>query len=377
MKISQEDKLNETELLISWKAVEHNLNYFRSLLKPSTKLMLMVKANAYGNGAEEIVKRIEKENLCDYLSVAYLDEGIALRKAGIELPIMVLNPSITHWEQMVFHCLEPEIHNLTALQSFNTFLSSNDSLKNSDYPIHLKLNTGMNRLGFDSSDLDDVIKLLQEHPSFRVKTVMSHLSSAGMPEEDIFTHSQLEKFDEMTKRLQRVLPNSVSRHILNSYGIARFPEYQLDMVRLGIGLYGGAPIPELNRNLQSICQLKTKVTSFRRLKKGASIGYSRAGKASEDTNIATLSIGYVDGLPRSLGNGNWKVEINNKLYPIIGNVCMDLTMIELGNDSAEVGDEVFIFGRQQTIFDFAKARNTIAYEVMTSIGERVRRRVVN
>lgn len=375
--VEKKTYLSETVLEISWKAILHNLTYFKKKLNPATKIMLMLKASAYGNGAIQLAKRLEKEKVCDYFAVAYVSEGIALRKNNISLPIMVLNPAVDSWKMMIKHCLEPEIHNLTLFQSFSKFILATDTLKKEGFPIHLKFNTGMNRLGIDSNELSQLIKLLENNSSLQVKSIMTHLSSASLPAEDEFTKAQFAQFETIKKSLAPYLPAKTLAHVLNTHGIERFAEHQYNMVRLGIGMYGSSSIKNLKEKLIPICKLKASISAIRRVKKGDSISYSRSGRAPSDGFIATLALGYADGLNRNLGNGNWKVEINDKLYPTIGNICMDLSMVFLGNDHVDLGTEAIIFGGHKTIHEFAKAQKTITYEALTNIGGRVKKVLIN
>jgi alanine racemase len=364
-----------TVLEVNTAAITHNFRFFRKLLKPKTKIMAMIKASAYGNGAVEIGRLIQKEGLAEYISVAYISEGVELREAGIELPIMVLNPNPENFESLVKNCLEPEIHHIDHLIAFNSFLVK-EKLDSSAYPIHLKINTGMNRLGIDPNHSTELLKILIKSKACRVKSLMTHLSASGTAEEDEYSLSQLKTFETFYQKVKKQLPHDSMLHALNSNGIYRFPNYHYDMVRLGIGMYGASDLPELTKKLKPICRFQTKVSQVLDLKKGESIGYSRAGKMSKDGKIATLSVGYADGFSRSLGNGNWKVEINGKLYPTIGDICMDLCMIELGNDDVKAGDEVTLFGGKKSIHDYTEALGTISYEAMCRIGERVERRIV-
>lgn len=370
------EKFTGTTLTISWSAIKNNILYFKKKLKPTTKIMVMVKASAYGNGAVHLSKRIEKENLADYLSVAYLQEGIELRKAGIKSPIMVLNPNIHQWAKLIEHCLEPEIHSLVAFQAFNNFLFQ-QGLKNSNYPIHLKLNSGMNRLGINGNEIPTLINYLKGNCQLKVSSIMSHLSASGIPSEDSFTKGQIKLFNQLREQLSPYLDEDCLSHILNSNGIERHLYAQMDMVRLGIGMYGGSDVPSLKKAAHPIAQLSTEICAIRKVKKGASISYSRSGRAANDCYIATLSIGYADGFNRNLSNGKWNVEIDGKLYPIIGDICMDLSIVDLGDQKKEIGTKVIIFGGLKSIHDFAEAQQTISYEAMTNMGERVKRIILD
>lgn len=373
--IAHSKLISDTVLEINWKSICHNLQYFKEKLAPTTKMMLMLKADAYGVGVIRLAQLIEENELADYLSVAYPIEGIELRKAGISLPIMVLNPNMDSWESIVDFCLEPEIHHLVALKSFANFLREKE-LDNSAYPIHLKFNTGMNRLGIEKREVPELISILKNKNRFEVKSVMSHLSASGTPSEDPYTKMQVETFDSICKKIQPHIKEDVIKHILNTSGIERHSKYQMDMVRLGIGIYGASFYPSLRKKLKEVNCLKTKICATRKVNAGDSIGYSRAGKATKETWIATISIGYADGMSRMLGNGNWEVEIDGKLFPTIGNICMDLCMIDLGDQSFPIEKEVIIFGGRKSVIDFAEAQYTITYEVLTKLGSRVERRVI-
>lgn len=361
---------------VNWEAIRSNLQYFHARLSKKTRLIVMLKANAYGMGAVAIAKKIEEERLANYIGIAQLQEGIALREAGISLPIIVFNPLQDQWKLLLQYELEPVLYNLETLTSFTGFLKE---INNTDtvYPIHLEFNTGMNRLGMEAKTVEKVRNLLKESSLFKVRSVMTHLSATGMEEEDTFTAKQIKQFNEILKQLNSFLPEDVLIHSLNSNGIARLEAYHFDMVRLGIGLYGASALSKLQKNLSPICQLISHVADIRWVKKGASIGYSRSGRASKDTQIATLPIGYADGLPRKLGNGNWMVEIEGKLYPTIGNICMDLCMIDVGDAPVQINNEVVIFGKKKSIFDYATAMDTITYESLACIGNRVHRCLVD
>ncbi|MEA3452691.1 MAG: bifunctional UDP-N-acetylmuramoyl-tripeptide:D-alanyl-D-alanine ligase/alanine racemase [Bacteroidota bacterium] len=360
-------KNHRTVLEINMSAFDYNLQYFRNLLKPKTLLMVMVKAFSYGTGSFEIANYLQRKNV-DYLAVAIADEGIALRKAGITLPILILNPDVANFELFVEYSLEPEIYSLRMLNEFYNVIKN--KVYNS-YPIHLKINTGMNRLGFTNNEIDKLIEKLNNSSKFFVKSVFSHLSAADDESFDDFTISQVEKFNAISQKLENNLKYKFLRHILNSAGIERFNHFQFDMVRLGIGLYGISKID--NSLLKNISTLKTRIIQIFEVEKGQTVGYSRAWKAKKDSLIATLPIGYADGLDRRLSNEVGKVFINKKSVPIVGNICMDLTMIDVSGLSVEEGDEVEIFGKQQTISQIADNIGTINYEVLTSISQRVKR----
>lgn len=370
--IFEEDKYHLTEFKVSLAKLQYNLDRFAEMVKVDCKFMLMIKADAYGYQSVALAKAFEKDERVSYFSISYTDEGIQLRNAGISKSIMILNPSPRSFEAIIEHCLEPEIHNLHLLKKFISFLKERKS-EGHPYPVHLKFNTGMNRLGFNFSDIPELIKILSSQNVLRVQSMMTHLSSAQMESEDEFTLGQLKEFEKIVAETKEIQDASCFFHALNSAGICRFPEYQYQMVRLGIGLYGTSSIPQLKNSLKPAGIFLTKVSQVREVKKGDSISYSRSGRAEKDGKIATLALGYADGFSRHLGNGNWELEINGKLYPTIGNICMGLSMVDIGNDEVKIDDEVIIFGGKKSIYDYAEALDTITYEVSVSIGPRVKR----
>ena len=360
---------DRTVLEINKANILHNLNYFRSLLNPGTKLMVMVKAFGYGHGNPEISKILEKEGV-EYLGVAFSHEGVALRKAGITTPVLVMNPHHEYCEEIVINDLEPEIYNLKILIALARYTKSHSkSLR-----IHLKIETGMNRLGFDRKDLKEMLDILKVNQHLKVAGVLSHLSSSELEEEKEFTIQQIQKFQEIYDIISAELAINPDRHILNTAGIIHFPEYQFEMVRLGIGIYGVDRDPIRKSPLKTVCTLKTIISQIKTLKKGETVGYGRAGVVGKDnTTIATVAMGYADGIYRNLGNGQGKVWIKGQWAPTLGNICMDMFMIDVSGLSVKEGDEVEIFGENQPIETLAEAADTIPYEVFTSIGERVKR----
>ena len=334
--------------------------------------MIMLKSDAYGNGDWKLALKLEEENLVDYIAVFHLEEGVLLRQKGIQLPIMVMDHRSSELSIYANYNLEVVLYRIDQLEAFSKFNQENkNQLKG-----HLKFNTGMNRLGIDVEQLDEVIVTLK-NSSLPIGSVLTHLSSTKLPAEDAFTRNQMEVFEHILLQLNAYLPSNILRHSLNSHGILRFPEYHHEMVRIGIGAYGGSDHEDLIKNLKPISCLKTEVCDIRKLDESASISYDRSGKLSKPSTIVSIPLGYDDGLPRKLSNGNWKVEINQKLYPIIGNICMNLTMVDLGDDVAEIGDEVIIFGGEKSIFDYANTIGTISYEAMSNIGVKVARVLVN
>ncbi len=363
-------KAHRTQLEINLSALTHNLKIYSQLLKASTKLLVMVKAAAYGSGSVEVARLLEFHQV-DYLGVAYIDEGIELRKKGIQLPILVLNPDESGFEGMIAHQLEPEIYSLQQLQQLYLHLKN----KASHYPIHLKIDTGMHRLGFEEEQLQELIHFLQKHQQyFKIKSIFSHLSASEAPEHDDFTHQQAHLFLHLAQQIQAAFSYPIDLHLLNSSGISRFPQYQFNMVRLGIGLYGIESDSSIQQQLQVVSQLKARISQIKQVLPNETVGYNRAGKIKTERTIATISIGYADGLLRLAGNGNYQVEINGHFAPIVGNICMDMCMIDVsGIPTIQVGDVVEIFGNHLPIQKLASALKTIPYEVFTNISERVKR----
>jgi Alr-MurF fusion protein len=362
-----EQKKHTTRVEINLEALVHNLNYFRSLLQPGTKTMVMVKALSYGSGRHEIASILQFQRV-DYLGVAIADEGVSLRQAGISLPIMVMNPEPESFDTMIHYRLEPEIYSFRILDQFNKAASRNQEI---DYPVHIKLDTGMHRMGFLSGETALLCQELHRLKHIKVCSVFSHL--AGSDEEifDEFTTSQIAAFKTSSERIIDVLGYPVIRHILNTSGIERFPEAQFDMVRLGIGLYGISSVD--SRRLRNVSTLKSTILQIKPVVPGETVGYGRRGKPERPSQIAIVPIGYGDGLNRRLGNGKGKFFIRGKMAPIMGNICMDMTMIDVTGTGAKEGDEVVIFGEKIPITKMAAQLDTIPYEILTSVSERVKR----
>jgi alanine racemase len=363
-----QQKTHGTVLEINLDALAHNLNEYRRRLNSQTKIMVMVKAFAYGSGSAEVANFLQFQRI-DYLAVAYADEGVVLRENGIHLPIMVMNPSPETFDLLLNYRLEPELYSLTILKEFVHFLNAT----NQSSGVHLKFDTGMHRLGFELNDLPALIQLLKQTDKIKVSTVLSHLSAADEARFDNFTRQQIQSFEMMTKEITTVLGYRPVRHILNSAGISRFTEQQLDMVRLGIGLYGVAASASDSLVLQTVGTLKTTISQLKQVKAGETVGYSRRGIIEKDSTIATIAIGYADGFDRRLGNGVGKVWIHGKPAPVVGSVCMDMTMVNVTGIEATEGDEVIIFDQHHSITDIAASIGTIPYELLTGIGERVKR----
>ncbi len=364
-------KTHQTVLEIDLGAMVHNLNLIRSLLKPDTKLMAMVKAFGYGAGSFEIANVLQFHHV-GYLAVAYADEGIELRKAGIALPIMVISPEEQSFDAMIQYGLEPEIFSVRSLQLLENAIKRKGQLE-VPLKLHVKLNTGMNRLGFSAKDLNGLIVRIKNNPQLQIASVFSHLATSEDQQQDAFTHKQIALFEEMSQHLLSHFDYPILRHICNSFGIIRFPEAQYDMVRLGIGLYGIAPESPITDKLRNVSTLRTTVTQIHELKEGDTVGYGRMELVSSDMRSATLPIGYADGLNRKNGNRQGSVLINGNKAPIIGNVCMDMCMVDVTGIPCKEGDDVVVFGEDYPIEEFAKNSETIPYEVLTGISERVKR----
>ena len=364
-----QQKIHGTVLEINLEALTHNLNYYRSKLRPGTKIMVMVKAFGYGSGSHEVAQLLQYQKV-DYLAVAYTDEGVGLRQAGIDLPIMVMNPSPESFDKLVEYRLEPEIYSLPFLRELVLWLQAQQK----NLRAHLKLDTGMHRLGLEEEDITEVRQLLQENSQhLQLSGIFSHLAGADSMDYNGFSHQQAQLFQKLSQQICHGLSPQPFRHLVNSAGILRFPEYHFDMVRLGIGLYGAEVNRQEQNALQAVSTLKTTISQIKKVKKGESVGYSRSELTSKDTKIATIAIGYADGYDRRFSNGNGKVLIKNQLAPVIGKVCMDMCMVDVTGIEAEEGDEVIIFGPERPITLLADSIGTIPYEILTGVGERVKR----
>ena len=365
-----ERRTHTTTLEVDLAAMKKNLNYFRSHLPQHHPLVAMVKAGSYGTGDVDVARMLQHEGV-KYLAVAFADEGVLLRSKGITMPIVVLNADQDSFDVMIAHDLEPEIYSFHSLDAFRR---AAQHVQRQNYPIHIKLDTGMHRLGFMEDDIDLLGRALHHDPTLRIATIFSHLSCADMPEEDEFTLGQIERFDYMSAQLIEWLDYTPLRHIANSAAIVRFPYAAFEMCRLGLGLYGFGF--EHNDALIPVATLSTRIVQIKSLAKGESVGYGRSARLERETITATIPVGYADGLDRHLGGGRWSVRINGKSAPIIGRVCMDSAMIDITDiEGVEVGDKVTIFGteRGNTLEDMAQVLDTITYEIMTSISSRVKR----
>lgn len=362
-----ERKKHSTRIEINLQSLVHNLNFFRSLLKRETKTMVMVKALSYGSGQHEIASILEFQRV-DYLGVAIADEGVSLRKAGIKTPIIVMNPEAESFDIIIQYKLEPEIYSLDIMDQFSKAVAKNQEI---NYPVHIKLDTGMHRLGFLMNEIDKLCFSLNENKNILVKSVFSHLAGSDEEQFDAFTENQINLFKQASDKIIESLGYPVIRHILNTAGIERFSHAQFDMVRLGIGLYGVGF--ENQGNLKNVSTLKSTILQIKKVEPGETVGYSRKGNPKRLTTIAIIPIGYADGINRKLGNGTISFLVNGKPAPIIGNICMDMTMIDITGIKAKVGDEVIIFGEGNSIIDIARKIETIPYEILTGISERVKR----
>ena len=355
---------HSTILEVDLDAMVHNLNHFRSLT--DAHIAVMVKAFSYGSGSREIASLLQYHRV-DYLMVAFADEGIELRAAGITIPIAVMNPEREAFDNMIMFNLEPEIYALDILEDFNRALNKHGIKR---FPVHIKLNTGMNRSGFDEQDIPQLLEFFKTERSVYIRSMFSHLAGSDETVHDEFTLGQIHLFERMTERIQAQFNYKIWRHILNSAGIERFPQYHFDMVRLGIGLHG---ISATHANLQPVSSFKTYISSIRNVPEGQSIGYGRKSYTTRPSRIAVIPVGYADGLNRHLSNRVGNVFIKGKRVPIIGNICMDTCMIDVTDTNAAIGDEVEIFGKHILVTELSEQLGTIPYEILTGISHRVKR----
>ena len=365
-------KHHQTVLEINLSALRHNLQFYIQQLATTTKVMVMVKAAAYGVGSVEI-GRLLAAHAVHYLAVAYTDEGLALRKAGIQLPILVLNPEEASLEALVQHQLEPEIYSIPQLTRLIE-LTNLAALPDGSFPVHVNLDTGMSRLGLDAKDFPALFKLLIAYPALRLASVFTHLAASDEGHHDRFTKQQITTYQASYQKIAKKIGYQPTRHVLNTAGISRFPQYQMDMVRLGIGLYGYDMAVPGSTRLETVHTLKASISHIKLVKKGTSIGYGRKGKAEQDSLIATVTIGYADGLLRKAGNGRFSGLLHGVRVPTIGNICMDMCMMDItAVPQASMGDEIIIFGPDLPVTELASSLETIPYEIFTGISERVKR----
>ncbi len=360
---------HDTCLEINFDAMFHNVDYFKSKLKRSTKIVCTVKASAYGSGSAEVALALQHYG-CDYIAVAYANEGVELRQAGVTMPILVLDPMVPAIHHILKYNLEPEVYSFEFLE---ILLREVKVHKLKDQPIHLKLNTGMNRAGFVTEELDKLIDILRHQDCLQVRSIFTHLAAADEADAQMesFTREQVAMFDKNAKYLKASLGEDILLHCLNTAGVERYPEYQYDMVRIGIGLWGVNCRNE--DKLRNVCSLTTKIMQVKTLDAGETVGYSRRGVITHKTDVALLPLGYADGIDRRLGNGVGSFFVNGQKAHIIGNICMDLLMIDVTGMNAKVGDKVVIFNDEQGLSHIANLLKTIPYEVLTSISPRIRR----
>ncbi|MGE5943947.1 MAG: alanine racemase [Flavobacteriales bacterium] len=363
-------KAQETVLEIDLNALKHNFEHLKSKLKENTKILAVVKAFAYGNDAREIAKYLETLNV-DYFAVAYANEGVTLREAGVTKPILVLHPIAVNFKTLIAYCLEPNLYSKKILETFIKVASEENQ---TNYPVHIKFNTGLNRLGFDESDIDFIANTLTKTDVVKVKSLFSHLAASEDLNEREFTVNQINKFKTYSEKLIDLIGYAPIRHMCNTSGILNYPEAHFDMVRTGIGLYGFGNSVKESKNLKPIATLKTIISQIHTIEKGESVGYNRAFKSESLLMTATLPIGHADGINRIYGNGKGFVTINGKKAPIVGNVCMDMIMVNITNIDCQEGDEVIVFGPEYTSAEtLAESASTISYELITSISQRVKR----
>ncbi len=362
-------KVQETVLEIDLKALKHNLEYIKSKINNNTKILAVVKAFGYGSDALKVAQYLELLKV-DYLAVAYVKEGVALRDSGITTPILVLHPQPVNFEILIDNCLEPNLYTPRVL---NEFLEIAKKKKQNDYPVHIKFNTGLNRLGFAENDVDYITNKLSTAPQVKVKSIFSHLAASEDKNEKDFTLQQIRSFTDIAKEFTRKIGYKPILHQLNTSGVLNYPEAEFDMVRCGIGLYGFGNDHNFTKHLKLVVSLKSIISQIHFIEPNESVGYNRAYISSIPTKTATIPIGHADGIHRAFGNGKGYVTIKGKKAPIVGNVCMDMLMVNVTNIDCKEGDEVVIFDNQATIIDLAQRVNTISYEILTAISQRVKR----
>ncbi|MDX1314495.1 MAG: alanine racemase [Eudoraea sp.] len=363
----------ETVLEIDLRALEHNYRFLRSKINPNTKFLAVVKAYAYGSETIAIAKKLEALGV-DYFAVAYTREGAVLRDHGIMTPILVLHPQTVNFPQLIARCLEPSIYSERILRAFQ---DAAIAAGQTGYPVHLKFNTGLNRLGFRDSDIESVVHQLQQSDSLKAISLFSHLAASDDLSEKAFTQDQINRFRSIAQELSGKLENKPFLHLLNTSGILNYPEAQFDMVRSGIGLYGYSNNPEVDTQLKPVATLKTVISQIHHIEPGESVGYNRAFTASGKCTIATLPLGHADGIGRIYGNTRGIVKVSGHDAPIVGNVCMDMLMIDISGISCKEGDEVVLFGKGHSAEEVAAGAMTISYELLTGISQRVPRKILS
>lgn len=366
-------KAEETVLEIDLKALGHNYRYLRSKIKPETKFMAVVKAYAYGSDSVAIAKHLQGLGV-DYFAVAYVNEGITLRDGGITTPILVLHPQKIHFKTLIEHRLEPSIYSKAILADF---IATAQEMNTLDYPIHLKFNTGLNRLGFSADELPEISTLIQQQKVVKVIAMLSHLAATEDSNETDFTNLQLHRFDAICQKADALFKIKILKHVLNTSGIINYPNAQYDMVRSGIGLYGYGNEPHVDEALRPVMTLKTIISQKHSIPSGESVGYNRKYKSNLETITATLPLGHADGIGRQYGQGKTFVSINGNMVPIIGNVCMDMIMVDVTNIECQEGDEVIIFGKELPANKFSQTAETISYELLTGLSQRIKRVLIN
>jgi alanine racemase len=359
-------------LEISLSAVDHNFNYFKSQIPESTKMLAVVKASGYGSDAVAVARHLERAGV-DYFAVAYADEGIALREAGVRTPILVLHPQFQNLELMQAHDLEPNLYSMNLLKEFIR-IAREQGLSN--YPIHLKFNTGLNRLGFRKESLKEIGELLENEKSVHAKSIFSHLVASEDPNQHDFTLQQIREFVTVSSDFEKLMGYMPIRHMTNTSGILNYPEAHFEMVRTGLGLYGFANDPKLDTNLHNVLSLKSVISQVHAIQPGETVGYNMGFKAEAPLRSATIPIGHADGIFRSLGQGKISVKINGEKVPVIGNICMDMIMADVSGIQCAEGDEVVIFDSQEEVNLMASRAKTISYEILTALGPRIKRKVV-
>ena len=362
-------KVQETTLEIDLKKLKHNFEFIKSQLHDNTKVLAVVKAFAYGSDSEIVANYLQELDV-DYFAVAYVSEGIQLRKAGVHKPILVLHPQPVNFNTLIEYCLEPNLYNFRVLNEFITVASK---LKQTGYPVHIKFNTGLNRLGFKEGAIDSITDITNKNSSIKVASIFSHLAASEDLNEKEFTLQQIDRFKAIKVAFEKKSNTKPFAHLTNTSGILNYPEAHFDMVRTGIGLYGFGNSAIHNKNLKPITALKSIISQIFTLKKGESLGYNMAFTANKNTKTATIPIGHADGISRQYGNGKAYVFINNQKAPIIGNVCMDMIMVDITAIDCDESDEVIIYNGEHTASEFAKYANTISYEIITATSQRIKR----
>jgi len=365
-------KAQQTILEIDLKALTQNYKYLKSKLSPQTKFLAVVKAFGYGSDACEIAKHLQELG-ADYFAVAYVKEGAALRNAGITKPILVLHPQPINFKTLIEYCLEPNIYSTNVLEKFIAIAEQEGQ---TDYPIHIKFNTGLNRLGFGKHHLEHIHSLVTKTKSIKIKSIFSHMAASEDLNEKAFTQSQIESFNTISNKFSNYFGYTPMLHMCNTSGILNYPEAHFNMVRSGIGLYGFGNSEKEDKNFKPIATLKSVISQIHSLEKGETVGYNRAYKSEKFLKTATIPIGHADGIGRQYGNGKGFVSIKGEKALIIGNVCMDMIMVDVSEIDCDEGDEVILFGQYTSAVEFAKTANTISYEIITAISQRIKRVVL-